>query len=283
MNRKILEKMLDIRSNNLNVTTLIDDMQSPEFLTTLMDEIRKYSRIFANAQLIPGKMNSRYVFQIEDDANAIQLLDNDNISTGTEVVVSWECTPKPLGIGLMVPKLTSIFLENNSEETIENTLTNIFYRPFVKAIEKCVISGSYFDKSLFSNPQTIASTKDFDGLLQLVRELKNTMDDGMILGNPAVINEIVDTIDKEAYLNEYLLKETIEGVPIISTRNCPENVDDKFLVGFDTNKICLLLVPQLQVRKLSTAGSVDSFFQIFGFVNGGDIFGTAIALEGNNE
>jgi hypothetical protein len=275
MKKRILEKMLDIRSNNLNATTLIDDTQSSEFLVTLIDAIRKYSKLLQKAQLVPGKFNSRYVFKIEDDSNAIQLLDDINITTRTDIVSSWECEPKTLGLGIMVPRLVSIFYDDQ----VEDILKNILYKPFVKSVEKCVINGTYFDKPLFSTPQTITGTKDFDGLLLLVRELKNKIDDGMIVGNPAVINEIVDTIDKDSYLNEYLLNGTIEGVPVISTKDSPEEVDGKFLVGFDSNKICLLLVPQLQVRKLSTVGSIDNFFQIFGFINGGDVFNTSIGLK----
>jgi hypothetical protein len=226
--------------------------------------------------LVPGKINSRYVFKIEDDSNTIELLDSySGPNTRTDIVSSWECEPKTLGIGIYVPRMVSIFYDDQ----VEDILTNILYKPFVRTIEKCVISGSYFDKSLFSTPQTMTGTKDFDGLLQLVRGVKNTTDDGMIIGNPAVINEIVDTIDKESYLNEYLLNRTIEGVPIIGTLSCPEEADDKFLVGFDPNKICLLLAPQLQVKKLSTVGSIDNFFQIFGFVNGGDVFNTSVGLE----
>jgi hypothetical protein len=268
--------MLDIRSNNLNATTLIDDTQSSEFLTTLIDAIKKYSKLLQKAQLVPGKINSRYVFKIEDGANTIELLDNYlGPNTRTDIVRSWECGPKTLGLGIYVPRIVSIFYNDQ----VEDILKNILYKPFVKCIEKCVISGSYFDKSLFSTPQTITGTKDFDGLLQLARGVKNSTDDGCIVGNPTVINEILDTIDKEAYLNEYLLNGTVEGVPIISTISCPEEVDGKFLVGFDPNKICLLLVPQLEVRKLSKLGSIDNFFQIFGFVNGGDIFNTAIGLK----
>jgi hypothetical protein len=275
MNRKILEKMLDIRSNNLNPTTLIDDTQSQEFLTSLIDAIWKYSRLLQKAQLVPGKMNSRYIFKIEDEANVIQLLDDINITTRTDIINQWGCEPKALGLGIEIPRLVSLFYDNQ----VEDILCNILYKPFVRAIEKQVINGSYFDKPLFSTTNTVTGTKDFAGLLKLVRELKNKTDDGMIVGHPTVINGIIDTIDKEAYLQEYLQNRSIEGVPIISTVGSPENVDGKFLVGFDPNKICLLLNPQIEVRKLSTVGSIDFYFQIFGFVNGGDVFNTAIGLE----
>jgi hypothetical protein len=146
-----------------------------------------------------------------------------------------------------------------------------------------VINGSYFDKPLFSTTNTITGTKDFDGLLLFIRALKNKTDDGSIIGNTSVINKIIDTIDKESYLNEYLLNGTIEGVQIISTKDCPEDADGKFLIGFDPNKICLLLNPELEVKKISTVGSVDNYFHIYGFVNGGDVFDTSIGLAEEEE
>jgi hypothetical protein len=224
--------------------------------------------------LVPGKSNSRYVFSIEDDSNAIQLLDNEQPVT-KPVTSKWECNPKPLGLGIEVSKLVSIFYDGQVEDIIKN----ILYKPFVKSIEKNVISGSYFDKPLFSTANTITGTKDFDGLLLLVRELKKTGDEGCIVGSPSVINDIIDTINKESYLTEYLLNGTIEGVQIIGMKDSPTNVNDTFLVGFDPNKICLLLIPQLEVKKISTVGSIDNFFHIYGFVNGGDVFDTAIGLK----
>jgi hypothetical protein len=275
MEKRFLEKMLDIRSNNLNPTSLIDGTQESEFLTSLIDAIRKYSKLLQKSQLVPGKPNSRYIFKIEDDSNVIQLLDDINITTRTDTVSSWDCEPKTLGLGIMVPRLVSLFYDNQ----VEDVLKNILYKPFVRAIEKQVINGAYFDKPLFSATNTITGTKGFDGLIALVRELKNTTDDGMIVGNPTVIDEIIDTVDKESYLNEYLLRGTIEGVQIIGTKDSPTGVNDTFLVGFDPNKICLLLLPQLEARKLSTVGSIDNFFQIFGFVNGGDVFNTSLGLK----
>jgi hypothetical protein len=277
MNIKILEKMLDIRSNNLNTTALIDDSQSGEFLTTVIDGIRKYSKFLQKAQLVSAGIsgaNKRYTFKIEDDSNIIQLLGEAAPNTRTDIVSSWECEPKSFGLGISVPKLVSIFYDNHEEDI----LRNILYKPFVRSIEKCVTNGTYFDKPLFSTTNVITGTKDFDGLLTLVRELKNTYDDGCIVGNSSVVSEIIDTIDKESYLTEYLLNGTIEGVQIIGTKDSPEDVSGKFLVGFDPNKICLVLVPQLEVKKISTVGSIDNFFHIYGFVNGGDVFNTSVGL-----
>jgi hypothetical protein len=275
MNRKILEKMLSIRSNNLNTTVLVDDTQSGEFLTTLIDGIRKYSKLLQKSQLVSGKENMRYSFRVEDNSNIV-MLNNDgtNINTPSNITSGWECNPSPMGIGIWVPKIVSLFYNND----VENIIKNVLYKPFVKNIEKNVINGG-FDKPLFSTTNTITGTKDFDGLLKLVRELKNTYDDSCIIGNPTVISEIIDSITKESYLTEYLLNGTIEGVQIISSVDCPESVNDTFLIGFDPNKICLLLVPQLEVKKISVVGSVENFFHIYGFVNGGDVFNTSIGLQ----
>jgi hypothetical protein len=275
MNRRIVEKIFDIRANNLIYTELIDDTQASEFLNSLIEAIKRYSNLLQKAKLVSGKFNTRYTFEIEDDANIIQLLDNGNIQTKYDIVSSWECAPKPLGLGIMVPKLVSLFYEND----IENIITNMIYKPFVKSIESNVISGAYFDKPLFNTQNTITGTNNFEGLLKLVRKLKDTYDDGCIVGNNSVIEELIDTIGVESYFTEYLMKGTIEGVQIISNKNAPENVDGKFLVGFNPNKIGLLLVPQIQVRKISIVGRIDNFFHIYGCCNGGDIFNTAIGLK----
>lgn len=275
VNRKILDKMFDIRSNNLNTTTLIDDTQKNEFLTTLIDGIRRYSKLLQKAVLVPGDFNTRYYFKIEDDSGVIQLLGGETINIRTDIVGGWECAQKPLGLGIMVPRLVEAFYDNN----VEDVLTNILYKPFTKSIEANVISGDYFDKPLFSTANTITGTNDFDGLLQLVRTLKDTYDDGCIVGNSSVISGIIDTIDKDSYLTEYLLHGTIEGIQIISKADAPLDTDDKFIVGFDPNKICLLLIPQLQVKKVSLAGNINHFYQIYGFVNGGDVFNSAIGLK----
>jgi hypothetical protein len=277
MKKKLLEKIFDIRSNNTNPSTLIDDSDSKEFLNSLIDGIKRYSKFLQKSQLIPGYFNTHYTFKIEDDSNTIELLGDININTRNNIVDSWNCETKPLGIGIYVPRKVYDFYEYY-KDSVEETLKNILYKPFVRCIEKNVVTGTYFDKPLFSTTNTITGTKDFDGLLQLVRELKNTTDDGCIIGNTSVINEIIDTIDKDSYLNEYLLNKTIEGVPIIGSKDYPDDVDNKFLVGFDPNKICLLLIPQLQVKKISQTNSIDYFFQIFGFVNGGDIFNTSTGL-----
>jgi hypothetical protein len=272
--RRMVEKLWNMRSNNITNLTLIDDTQQPEFLKSLIEAIRKYSCFLNKSQLVAGKPDSRYIFAIEDDANVIQLLSDGTFNTRTDIVKTWECSPKGLVIQILVPRQVENFYNNN----VENILTNILYKPFTKAIEKQVISGDFFDKPLFSTTNTITGTNDFAGLLQLVRTLKNAYDDSCIIGNSSVISGIVDTIDIEAYLNEYLLKGTIEGVQIVSSKDAPTEVDDKFLVGFDPNKIGLLLIPQIYVRKLSTIG-VDHYFQIFCLVNGGDIFNSAIGIK----
>jgi HK97 family phage major capsid protein len=275
MNRKIIDKMFDIRANNTNSTSLIDDTQQKEFIVSLTDAIRRYSKLLQKAQLIQGKPNMRYIFMIEDDANVVQLLDDETIKTTHKISKKWECENKSLGLEILIPNLVESFYESN----IENIITQVLYKPFVKVIEKNVISGTYFDKPLFQTTKTITGTNDFDGLLKLARKLKDTYDDGCIVGNSAVISGILDDIKKESYLNEYFMKGTIEGIQVLSTKDTPVNVDGKFLVGFDPNKIGLLLLPLLKVKKICLLEMVDRFFQIYGFCNGGDIFDTAIGLK----
>jgi hypothetical protein len=278
MKKRILEKLLNVRANNTNASTLIDDSDSKEFIESLIYGIKRYSNFLQKSQLVIGDCNVRYTFKIEDDSSAIELLENQGPNTRTNIVNYWDCEMKPIGIGISVPRKVWNFYEYY-KYSVDDTLKNILYKPLVRCIEKNVVTGTYFDKSLFSTLNTITGTKDFDGLLKLVRGLKNTTDDGYIIGSTSVINGIIDTIGKESYLNEYLLDGTIEGVPILGSINYPDSVDDKFLVGFDPNKLCLLLTPQLEVKKISQYGSTDYFFQIFGFINGGDIFNSAIAMK----
>ncbi|MDR1286368.1 MAG: hypothetical protein LBK08_02045 [Treponema sp.] len=275
MKKRILEKMFDVRANNQTLTKMIDDTQKPEFLASLFEAIKKYSKLLAKAQLVQGNFNQRYIFKIEDDSSVIQLLDGGNINTEMNITSGWECNTKALGLGIMVPALVDAFYDNN----VNSIITNMLYKPFTKSIEANVICGDYLDKPLFSTTNTITGTKDFEGLLQLIRKLKDTYDDGCVVGNSGVISGIIDTIDKEAYLNEYLLNGTIEGIQIISKYDSPAEADGKFLIGFDPNKICLLLIPQLQVKKISVVGSVEKFFHIYGFCNGGDVFNSAIGLK----
>lgn len=277
MKKTILKKLGEVRANTSISFSLIDDSQTEEFITSLIEGIRRYSKLLEKARIQEGKPNSHYVFSIENESNVIQLLGNESLQTSRKIDGLWDCTPKPLGIEVLVSELTERFY--NNEILVEENIKNILYKPFVKCIEKNVVTGNYFDKPLFSTVNTITGTKDFDGLLQLVRELKNTTDDGCIIGNTSVINEIIDTVDKESYLNEYLLYKTIEGISVLGSKDYPDNVDDKFLVGFDPNKICLLLTPNLDVRRIKKAGDINSYFQIFGFVNGGDVFNSAIALK----
>jgi hypothetical protein len=278
-NKKLIQKLFDIRANNSVYTHIINEYQGKEFINDLISHIREYSRLLSGAQLVPGEQNMRYTFSIEDDSNAIKVLTDTTLTTRTDIINKWECTPKPFGIEIMVPRLTNDFLEATSDESIEDILKNILYKPFVKQIEKQVINGTYFDKPLFNTTNTITGTANFAGLLLLVRALKDTTDNGAIVGNSGVISTIIDTITNEAYLTEYLLNHSIEGVPIISTKDAPATVTTKFLVGFDSTKLGLLLVPELEVKKFSILQSIDYYFQIFGFVNGGDVFNTAIALQ----
>jgi hypothetical protein len=140
------------------------------------------------AHIQEGKLNSHYAFSIEDESNVIQLLGNESLQTSRKIDGLWDCTPKPLGIEVLISELTERFY--NNDILAEENIKNILYKPFVRCIERNVVTGTYFDKPLFSTANIITGTKDFDGLLQLVRESKNTTDDGCIIGNTSVINEV---------------------------------------------------------------------------------------------
>jgi hypothetical protein len=271
---QFLEKMFSIRANK----TVYDTFEKDEGITlsSLSEAIRKYSQLLAHSQIVTGATGAHYYFNIEDDSNIIKLLGNELLAPAINIGEITDCVPKTLGLEIKVPAIQKYLYEDNEEE---NILKNILYKPMVKCIEKCVIGGTYFDKPLFSTTNTITGTKDFDGLLKLARAIKDKTDNACIVGNTKTISDIIDTITNQSYLTEYLLNSTIEGVPVIATVEAPESVDDKFLIGFDKIKLCLLLVPELKIRKFSLHTEAEDRFKIYSFVNGGDIFNTAIGIK----
>jgi hypothetical protein len=115
MNKKILEKLLNVRANNTNASTLIDDSDSKDFIESLTGGIKRYSKFLQKAQLVVGDCNVRYTFKIEDESGAIELLDNyppyDRPNTRTDIVGSWDCETKLLGLGISVPRKVWNFYE----------------------------------------------------------------------------------------------------------------------------------------------------------------------------
>ena len=198
---KFLEKMFSIRSNKQTYT----DFSNEDGITfnSLTESIRNYSQLLSHSQIVEGKTGSHYYFNIEDDSNVIKLLGDEPLGEPINIGGFWDCSPKSLGLEIKINStLERLYMEKDNEESV---IKSILYKPFIKCIEKCIISGTYFDKPLFSTTNTITGTKDFDGLLKLVRRIKEKTDNGCIVGNSTTISEIIDTITNQSYLTEYLL------------------------------------------------------------------------------
>jgi hypothetical protein len=273
---KTLEKIFTVRANNGKFTEICTKNDG-EFYNNFVEFIRNNSEILNNSQIIEGVISQNYYYDIENSSNYISLLGNETIQNPVNVSKQISTVPKTLGTQIKMSKYDFNF-DNLDEKNQELMLNNLLYKPFLKSIEKNVIGGSYFDKSLFSTTNKITGTNDFNGLLKLVRELKDKQDNSIIVGNSLVISHIIDTITKEPYLNEYLLNGTIEGIPIIGTVESPTSENGNILVGVDPTNIILLMTPDLQVKKISVMG-MNTYFQMFCFVNGGDVFENSIGLS----
>ena len=271
---KILRKMKEMRSGNVNPTVFDNE----DFYDSFVSYIKENSKLLSRAIIMEteGIMTNSFL-SIADSSNIITLLGNDALKPPTNIGKLITATPKVLGIETKIQ--SSLYSESISDEEEKRNIEKILLKPFLKSIEKQFISGNYFDKSIFKTTNTISGTNDFDGLLKLVRELKDKTDNGCIIGNSSVISGIVDTIDKDPYLTEYLLNKTIEGIPIIETIDAPANYNGKILAGFDLENIVLLLVNRLDMRKFSVVQDLNKYFQVFCYANGGDFFNTAVALE----
>jgi hypothetical protein len=154
---QIFKKIFDIRANK----TVRDKLQKDDGITlaTLTEAARTYSRLLNHSQIVEGSTGTHYYFNIEDDSNIIKILGNQPLGEAVNVGGIFKCTPKLLGLEIKVPAIQRYLYEDNEEE---NILKNILYKPMIKCIEKCIISGTYFDKPLFSTTNIITGTKDFD-------------------------------------------------------------------------------------------------------------------------
>jgi hypothetical protein len=266
-----IEKMYNVRANNVIPTVISSD---GEFYNSIVEYIEKNSKLL-NRSIILKLMNTmNYYFDIENSSNKVY---EGTISSQFKPLNSITCTTKSLvsEYGMNKLKYNTYFkeMDKNKEKMI---LENIVYKPFLRSIEKNVISGNYFDKSLFNTSDIITGTNDFNGLLKLIRYLKNKNENNCVVVNPSIMYGIIDTITKESYLNEYLLNKTIEGVEIIETLECPNNK----IVGVDPTKICLVVSPELQIQKFSSLENIiDYHFHIFCFVNGGDMFNSSVSMD----
>jgi hypothetical protein len=281
----LLEKIIQIRSNNTAARAVSGD--NKEFYNTFSEYIKNNSKLLSQSKIINGKQNSWYYLGIEDNSNVITLLGESNKFplnvqpkklTGTIAI-----SPKVLGIETKINRLAEDFYEKNNTD-IKEIMVNLLYRPFLKSVERCFLTGNYFDKPLFSTTNFVTGTNNFTGLLKLVRELKSRQDDNIIVGNSNVISSIfnsITTVANEPFLIEYLFKGTVEGVPIISTIEAPANAGGNILVGYDPTNVVLLMSDVLEVRKLNDASTNPTLnnYQIFSFINGGDVFESAVALK----
>lgn len=266
-----VKEFFEIRANSAPKKFISSD---GEFFNNLVDYIRKNSELLKSAMVVEGNLNKFYYFDIENTSKFIGngLIDNSISSNNNMYIKS-----KVLSTEININVGNSSFLDGDENYILEN----VFYKPFLRNIEKNVISGDYFDKSLFETNKTITGTNDFDGLLKLIRELKDKNENNCIVINPTVMTGIIDNITKESYLSEYLLNGTIEKVKIIETLECPNTK----IVGVNPSKLFLILLPNLEIRKVSNYLSVNSvgagntIYQIYGFANGGDMFDTSIGFN----
>jgi hypothetical protein len=260
-----IKSMFDIRANSSPKVISSDG----EFFNNFLEFIKSNSKLLERSLIVETKPQQYYYFDVESSNNVVY---EGNIGSQFKPIKQVQCIPKLLcsEFGNSVSSHSSL-----ADKLKENyILENVMYKPFMKSVEKNIISGKYFDKSLFENSETITGSNDFNDLLKLVRKLKDKNENNVVVINPGVMYNILDTITKEGYLNEYLLNGSIEKVKIIETLECPNTK----IVGVDPTKICLVIGPGLEVKKLNSVIGYD-VYQIFSFVNGGDMFDTSIGME----
>jgi len=274
---KILEKIITTRANN----TLLNNVASKndgEFYNNFIDFIRSESRLLQQSQITEGVIQQTNYYDIENESNYVSLLGVETIHNPIDITGRISTIPKPLGTQIKISKY-DFDIDNLADDKQKMILKNLLYKPFLKVLEKNIIGGTYFDKPLFETSNQITGTNDFDGLLKFVRVLKDKQDNSVIIANSSVVSSIIDTITKESYLTEYLLNRSIEGVKIIETVESPTSENGNILVGIDPTQICILLTPDIEVKKISVPGDITSYFQMFFFVNGGDVFNKSVGLS----
>ena len=264
--------MLNVRANS-SPTIISSD---GDFYNSFVEYIRSNSELLNRCIIVEGNPQQNYYFDIENSSNIVY---EGVITNQYQRVNSFSCTPKLLVSEFGSNKNTQKVFFNGIDENKEKMiLENIFFKPFLRSIEKNVIQGIYFDKSLpqSSTTDTFTGTKDFDGLLSLVRKLKLKNQNNVLVIHPQVMFDIIDSITIESYLREYLMNRTIEGVRIIESL---ESVQTQ-VYGVDPTKICLIMSPELQIQKLSLSEHpLDYIYHIYSFVNGGDMFSTGIEMR----
>jgi len=274
---KIIEKIFSIRANDTN-SSIISEKSDNEFYNSFKKFIKSNSKILSQANIVEGKTMQTYYYDLENSSNIINLMEVENLQQPINISSVVSSTPRGLGLQISISRYN---LEYNtlSESKQQELLSKIIFSPFLKMIEKRLLQGNYFDKPLFSTNNKIVETADFKGLLKLVRALKEKQDNSIIIGNSKTIDNIVDSISvKSPYLMEYLLKNSIEGVPIISTVEAPEIENGNIIVGVDPAQICLVLAPDFEAKRIGVVGDMSVYFHLFCYANGGDVSNKAISL-----
>jgi hypothetical protein len=268
-----IEKMLSIRSNNIIPTIISSD---GSFTDNFQNYIRENSRILNKSIIVEGNPQQNFYFDIENTSKRV--FEGNNITEQFKPMKDIHLTPKMLvsEIGMSLQS-RSIFFDTfgkKSEKKEEEFLKKIMYSPFLRSVEKNVISGNYFNKSIFNICENITGSSNFSSLLNLIRKLKEKNSENIVILHPSIMNKIIDSITKESYLNEYLMNQTIEGVDIITTLECP----DTKIVGVNPTEICLVICSEIQCKKISVVG-LDGVYQVMVWVEGGDLFNTSIGME----
>jgi hypothetical protein len=265
-----VEKMFNVRANNTVPTSISSD---GEFYYNFIDYIRNNSKILNQSIIVEGNPQQNYYFDIENTSNNVY---EGEVKSKYKQLNSFSCIPKVLVYEFGIDKNSNKVLLNINENKEKQILENVIYKPFLRSVEKNVINGNYFDKSILLSTDIFTGTNDFISLLKFIRLLKIKNENNVIIVNPEVMNDIIDTITIESYLTEYLLNKTIEGIRIIESLECIKT--DIF--GIDPTKICLVIYPELQIKKLSLFEfPTEYIYHIYSFVNGGDIFNSGYRMR----
>jgi hypothetical protein len=258
--KEVLRKMNSLKENELTTENVFD---KNTFYENFSDYIRENSKVLKDAIIFQGKNNSVYSYDIDPVSNNIVLLGEQALMPSAKVFNRENFIPKSFGIQVSIPHRAD---ENFIlEETEKKILIQVIYQPLMAAIEKQCISGSYFNLPLFSTNNTINGS-GFSGLLELARAIKQKTDTGKILIHPALIESIIDNSMPEAYKNEFLMRQTIETIPVISTIESPINFENKMCVAYDSKKIVFSLCDEISIRKIQSL-DLNYHFQFFCFCN----------------
>jgi hypothetical protein len=273
MKEKVLRKMYSLEQNKLPTNEIFPE---GNFYNSFSEYIRDNSILLNEAVIFQGKVNSCYGYDIDSNVNnPVVMLGNETFRPAVKIFNRDDFIPKSFGLEIVLPHRA----DELDEKTEERIITNVIYKPMLKAIEKQCISGGYFHKPLFNTANTISGS-GFSGLLELARVIKNNTDNGIIVIHPAIMESILDNSMTTEYKAEYLMRNTVENVPVLQTIESPINYEDKFAVAFNKSNIVLSLADEVSVKKFYSLNSaMDYFYHIIAFCNFSDLYGNSIALK----